>query len=184
MSLINKCLSRHIWRFPGDIHLIIFIQSTNLFSIYFAQILYQVLETKIKQIISKSSRSEGQLVRYNIQFGNYIEVHCVIIGEQKRAPNPVAGIYEEQRKFARECFLQLCMSPTLKSKQELAKDKGFCLVSLMSDTFASSPTVACQAPLPMGFPRQDYWSGLPCPPPGDFLAQGSNPCLCDSCISR
>ena len=25
-------------------------------------------------------------------------------------------------------------------------------------------TVACQAPLSMGFPRQEYWSGLPFPP--------------------
>ena len=25
-----------------------------------------------------------------------------------------------------------------------------------------------QAPLPMGFSRQEYWSGLPCPPPGDL----------------
>ena len=28
--------------------------------------------------------------------------------------------------------------------------------------------VACQAPLSMEFSRQEYWSGLPCPPPGDF----------------
>ena len=28
--------------------------------------------------------------------------------------------------------------------------------------------VACQAPLSMGFSRQDYWSRLPCPPPGDL----------------
>ena len=34
--------------------------------------------------------------------------------------------------------------------------------------FVTSRTVARQAPLPMGFPRQEYWSGLPCPPPGDF----------------
>ena len=27
---------------------------------------------------------------------------------------------------------------------------------------------AHQAPLPMGFSRQEYWSGLPCPPPGDL----------------
>ena len=27
-------------------------------------------------------------------------------------------------------------------------------------------TVACQAPLPMGFPRQKHWSGLPFPSPG------------------
>ena len=36
-------------------------------------------------------------------------------------------------------------------------------------------TVALQAPLSMGFSRQEYWSGLPCPPPGEiFLTQGSN----------
>ena len=29
-------------------------------------------------------------------------------------------------------------------------------------------TIAQQAPLSMGFSRQEYWSGLPCPPPGDF----------------
>ena len=29
-------------------------------------------------------------------------------------------------------------------------------------------TVARQAPLSMGFPRQEYWSGLSCPPPGDL----------------
>ena len=29
-------------------------------------------------------------------------------------------------------------------------------------------TVANQAPLSMGFSRQEYWSGLPCPPPGDL----------------
>ena len=35
-------------------------------------------------------------------------------------------------------------------------------------------TIACQAPLSMGFSRQEYWSGLPCPPPEVFLTQGSN----------
>ena len=33
-------------------------------------------------------------------------------------------------------------------------------------------TVARQPPLSMGFSRQEYWSGLPCPPPGDLLDQG------------
>ena len=46
--------------------------------------------------------------------------------------------------------------------------------------FATLWTVARQAPLHMEFPRQEYWGGLPCPPPGDFLAQGSNPHL--SCL--
>ena len=33
-------------------------------------------------------------------------------------------------------------------------------------------TVACQAPLSMGFPRQEYWSGLLVPSPGDLLDPG------------
>ena len=32
--------------------------------------------------------------------------------------------------------------------------------------FATPWTAAHQAPLSMGFPRQEYWSGLPLPPPG------------------
>ena len=34
--------------------------------------------------------------------------------------------------------------------------------------FATLGTIACQAPLSVGFSRQDFWSGLPCPPPGDL----------------
>ena len=41
--------------------------------------------------------------------------------------------------------------------------------------FATLWTVAYQAPLSMRFPRQEYWSGLPYPPPGE--TQGSNPGL-------
>ena len=33
-------------------------------------------------------------------------------------------------------------------------------------------TVACQAPLSMGFPRSEYWSGSPFPPPGDLPNPG------------
>ena len=31
---------------------------------------------------------------------------------------------------------------------------------------------ACQAPLSMGFPREEYWGGLPFPPPGDLPDPG------------
>ena len=34
--------------------------------------------------------------------------------------------------------------------------------------FATPWMVTCQAPLSMGFSRQESWSGLPCPPPGDL----------------
>ena len=41
--------------------------------------------------------------------------------------------------------------------------------------FATLRTIACQAPLFMGFSRQEYWSGLPCPPPGDLAHPGIKP---------
>ena len=34
-------------------------------------------------------------------------------------------------------------------------------------------TIAHQAPLPMVFSRQEYWSELPCPPPGDHPDSGT-----------
>ena len=37
------------------------------------------------------------------------------------------------------------------------------LVAKSCSTLAILWTVACQAPLSMGFSRQEYWSGLPCP---------------------
>ena len=36
-------------------------------------------------------------------------------------------------------------------------------------------TVARQAPLSMGFPSQENWSGLSCPPPGDLTNAKFNP---------
>ena len=36
-------------------------------------------------------------------------------------------------------------------------------------------TVANPTPLPMRFSRQEYWSGLPCPPPGELPHPGMEP---------
>ena len=47
--------------------------------------------------------------------------------------------------------------------------------SVVSDSFANPWTVAHQAPLSMGFPRQTYWSGLPFPSPGDLPNPGIEP---------
>ena len=52
-----------------------------------------------------------------------------------------------------------------------------CLVAKLCPALATPWTVAHQAPLSMGFPRQEYWSGLPFPSPGICLIQGSNLCL-------
>ena len=50
-------------------------------------------------------------------------------------------------------------------------------VKLLSSVwlFAASWTVAHQAPLSMGFSRQEYWSGLPYPSPGDLPNPGIEP---------
>ena len=44
--------------------------------------------------------------------------------------------------------------------------------SVLSDSFATPRTVACQTPLSMGFPRQEDWSGLSFPFPGDLPNPG------------
>ena len=47
-----------------------------------------------------------------------------------------------------------------------------CWVISHARLFMTPWTVAHQAPLSMGFSRQEYWSGLPCPPPGDLPDSG------------
>ena len=49
------------------------------------------------------------------------------------------------------------------------------LVTKLCPTLAISWTVACQAPLSVGFSRQEYWSGLPFPSPGDLPDPGIEP---------
>ena len=52
------------------------------------------------------------------------------------------------------------------------------LVAKSCLTLATPWTVACQAPLSMGFSRQEYWSGLPFPSPGDLPDPGIEPWSC------
>ena len=58
-------------------------------------------------------------------------------------------------------------------KEVVIKEKNGVSVLL----FETPWTVAYQAPLSMRFSRQQYWSGLPFPSPGNFPTQGSNPGL-------
>ena len=50
-----------------------------------------------------------------------------------------------------------------------------CLVLKSCLTFVTPWTVACQTPLAMGSSRQEYWSGLPFPPPWDLPDPGIEP---------
>ena len=63
---------------------------------------------------------------------------------------------------------------------------GLCCVDALVVVYLLSHvqwTVACQVPLSMGFSRQEYWSGLPCPYPGDFPDPGMEPTSV-SCTGR
>ena len=52
-----------------------------------------------------------------------------------------------------------------------------CVLSCLSHAwlFVTLWTVALQDPLSMEFPRQEYWSGFSCPPPGDLPEPGIKP---------
>ena len=52
--------------------------------------------------------------------------------------------------------------------QQICLQLLVCAKSLRVRLFATLWTVAHQAPLSMGVSRQEYWNGLPCPPPGDL----------------
>ena len=60
---------------------------------------------------------------------------------------------------------------------QLSYQGSLCLLSRFSHVqlFATLWAVACQAPLSTGFSRQEYCSGLPCPPPGDLPNPGIKP---------
>ena len=68
------------------------------------------------------------------------------------------------------------------------KGKVKMLVSVMSESFVTTWTVACQAPLSIEFSRQECWSGLPFPSPGDLpnagVKAGSPALQADSLLSE
>ena len=62
--------------------------------------------------------------------------------------------------------------------QTQQKQLGGGLVAQSCPTFATPWTAACQAPLSMGFSRQEYWSGLPFPSPEDHPDPETEPVSC------
>ena len=79
-----------------------------------------------------------------------------------------------------DTFLQTRISLGFHHVVILRKIKYFCgcvYAQLLSHVwlFATPWTVACQASLSMGFSRQEYWSGLPFPPPEDLPNPGIEP---------
>ena len=85
-----------------------------------------------------------------------------IITEHQYHHRIFAKVYKTTRKILihwQHCYI-LCWMETLIPPNQIM-------------TFL--PSLAHQAPLSMGFSRQEYWSGLPCPPPGELPNPGIEP---------
>ena len=71
---------------------------------------------------------------------------------------------------------QMMWEVSVKLGNKLGLNKCVCgLVAKSCPTLATPWTVACQVLLFMGFPRQEYWSGLPFPSPGTLPNPGIEP---------
>ena len=66
-----------------------------------------------------------------------------------------------------------CQSESSPSK-ELKESESVSQLAV-SDSFTTPQTEASQAPLSMGFPRKEYWSGSPFPSPEDLPDPGIKP---------
>ena len=96
-----------------------------------------------------------------------------------------AWVFEIQDQNKWSCYIkwQRDMTPHLSSHgiAHLLVEKRnitiMCCVELLSHVwiFVTPWTVAHQASLSLGIHRQEYWSGLPCPSPGDLLNPGIKP---------
>ena len=88
-----------------------------------------------------------------------------------RAPSPFPFLFPLGTPYS-------LLSETLAFTCHISSAKGrqcCCLVAKLCLTLAIPWTVAHQVTLSMGFPRQEYWSGLPFPSPGDLPDQGVEP---------
>ena len=66
----------------------------------------------------------------------------------------------------------------------LELETNSCMLSHFNCAQLTQWTVACQASLSMGFSRQEYWSGSPCPSPRDLRDPRNQARVFVSCIGR
>ena len=118
-----------------------------------------------------------------------VKVHCAIQGT--RAPSPHGQGQDTQPRLIFALWVGmyhlLAGGPLLTPSISLSP----CLhvfahaQSLSCVRLCVTPlTVACQALLSVGFSRQEYWSVLPCLPPGDLPDPGIEPITYVSCMGR
>ena len=103
----------------------------------------------------------------NINNLRYADFHLMVEIEEE-LESLLMKVREESEKAGLKFNIQktkIMVSGPISSDQSLSRVQLF--VTLWS--------VACQAPLSMGFSRQEHWSGLPLPSPGDLPDPGIEP---------
>ena len=92
---------------------------------------------------------------------------------QERPDSAITHMNEKVLMVTNQHIFCMDRKKSLKTKQtySCAVLSHFSHVQL----FVTLSTIACQAPLSMGFSRQEYWSGLPCPPPGNLPNPATEP---------
>ena len=107
---------------------------------------------------------------------------CLLLSSQPASRSPLGLVHFLPEYCACLVCCSLCFMPSIRASLSVSPLISVPLLHLLLFNHQVLPTltpwtVAHQVPLTMGFPRQEYWSGLLFPFPGNFLTQGSNPGL-------
>ena len=136
----------------------------------------------------RSGEGKGYPLHYS---GLENSTHCIVHGVAK-SWTQLSNFHFPERSQAGPCYSKTVIAactatqPSFSESVSVQWEKRMCLLNRFSPVrlLATLGTITCQAPLSIAFSRQEYWSGLPCSPPGDFPDPGINPCLCISCVGR
>ena len=134
-------------------------QKARVYHVFSVSILYAVLDSAA---LSQAKKEEEE----------YQEIyHRGVLHTSFDSPLHLPSIlyFSESSGFFK-CSLSSC------NKQERSGEVCLCVCMLSRFChvwfFVTPWTVSHQAPLSIGFSRQEYWSGLPCPTPGDLPNRG------------
>ena len=111
-----------------------------------------------------------------------VEAYVVEYSRENTAQYPVVAWMGKHLEKNRYMYMHnwVCMTESLCCTQGASTNivNQLCVrVESLShvQVFETLGTITHQAPLSQGFSRQEYWCGLPCPPPGDLPDPGIKP---------
>ena len=134
---------------------------------------------KLRYLVSErtsscSGRTSAETLRIN---GNADNTHWILkfsISEFPRSYNTEVYISQTKHKVI-SCMWERGITKNL--IKSVCQYVFIYICCFLVARLATPWTAALQTPLSMGFPRQEYWSGLPFPSPGDCADPGIEPVL-------